>query len=55
MSDAPVIVAGVVVSALVILAIVRISMGITNRKPTDELNRARPDASHIHGDGHSNS
>ena len=55
MSDALVIVAGVVVSALVILAIVRISMGITNRKPTDELKRARPDASNIHGDGHSNS
>jgi len=50
MSDALVIVAGVVVSALVIAAIVRISIGITNRKPTDELKRARPDASSIHQD-----
>jgi uncharacterized membrane protein YciS (DUF1049 family) len=41
MSDALVLVAGVVVSALVILTIVRISMRITNRKSTDELKRAR--------------
>jgi hypothetical protein len=50
MSDAIIIVAGVVVSALVLLAIVRISMGITRRKPTDELKRARPDASSVHQD-----
>ncbi len=49
------IVAGAVVAAFAVLGITRISMGITDRKSTDELKRARPDASGIHGDGHSNS
>jgi flagellar biosynthesis/type III secretory pathway M-ring protein FliF/YscJ len=50
MSDVLVMIAGAVASVLVIIAIVRISMRITDRKPTEELKRARPDASSINQD-----
>jgi hypothetical protein len=45
---------GIVVAVLLLAAIGVISMRVTERKPTSELRKQRPDASSIHGDGYSN-